>query len=1100
MLTKLLKPLASLYITVTLIVLSMVLIYAGTWAQIDHNIHDVQKDYFHSFFTWIRFQTLCPRPAPGQKEIPGGFPMPGGYLVGGMMLLNLLAAHVVRFKITLKALALTLLELVPMVGIFWLWYYQDGWIAAASFIGGVLLLGLLILTLHAMYKKRAGVILIHLGLILLLAGEGVASVLQREGSMPIAEGSYNHYSYSLKHTELAVVQPGDRKDKHTVISDKLLKAGDQIKDPRLPFAIKVDEWLKNSRPAIVREGSPEERKPWVADYDKQFNPIRWTAKPVDTFGGAGSDGEKVDQPSAFVTLTSKEGKPLGSYLLSVHNEEPVEVTVDGRPYELFLRFERDYKPYTIYLHDFTHDVYQGTDVARNYASKVTLVDHERGEKRDSNIHMNHPLRYRGETFFQASFIGETMTVLTVVSNPGAMLPYTAIFVSGVGLLYHFILMLAGFLAKRDFTTGEIGFTLLCVLTVGLLLGIVLIVMWNKSKRDKAEAAKAASAGPKGRGPQSENAKKDRRKYELEPKARFATAQFIVPALVLGVCLVYVLGHAMPPRSSGEYDVAAFGRIPVSFEGRTQPLDTIARNSLKVMRNAESALWVEKKAEGEAPDETTIKPIDWLLDLFVKSDKTRDYKVFRIAHGEVKAFMGLDKARESEKFFSIGQIAPNIDKLMQEAEALSQVPEKGRSEYQNALLDLSRKVNLYLRMANLPSLFAVPPFDTGSKDWMTLGQASQLVQDPRVDKPHPSLDAFMTMVDAARNNRPEEFNRAVDGYLKILDRKIPSVTTKAQFEQWFNRFNPFVLSMVFYIGVLVFTCLSWLGWRKPLAKTAFTLLCLSLVVHTIGLVCRVYISGRPPVTNLYSSAVFVGWGAAIFAALVEVIYKNGIGALAASIIGFVTLTIAHHLSFEGDTMKVLVAVLDTNIWLATHVVIISMGYAATFLAGLLGLTYVVLGVFTDKLDADWKKTLPRMIYGVVCFALVNSFVGTILGGIWADQSWGRFWGWDPKENGAVLIVLGNALVLHARWSGMVRERGIANLAICGNIVTAWSWFGTNMLGVGLHSYGFMQSALWWLLAFVASQLVMIGIGLIPLPYWKSFQEDARPAQQVLPPKK
>ena len=108
----------------------------------------------------------------------------------------------------------------------------------------------------------------------------------------------------------------------------------------------------------------------------------------------------------------------------------------------------------------------------------------------------------------------------------------------------------------------------------------------------------------------------------------------------------------------------------------------------------------------------------------------------------------------------------------------------------------------------------------------------------------------------------------------------------------------------------------------------------------------------------------------------------------------------------------------------------------------------------------------MIYGVVCFALLLSFVGTVLGGIWADQSWGRFWGWDPKENGAALVVLLNAVILHARWGGLVKQRGVAVLAVAGNIVTAWSWFGTNMLGVGLHSYGFMDSAVMWLAAFVA----------------------------------
>ena len=128
----------------------------------------------------------------------------------------------------------------------------------------------------------------------------------------------------------------------------------------------------------------------------------------------------------------------------------------------------------------------------------------------------------------------------------------------------------------------------------------------------------------------------------------------------------------------------------------------------------------------------------------------------------------------------------------------------------------------------------------------------------------------------------------------------------------------------------------------------------------------------------------------------------------------------------------------------------------------------------------------MLYGVICFATLLSFTGTVLGGIWADQSWGRFWGWDPKENGAMLIVLWNALVLHARWGGLVRQRGLAVLAVGGNIVTSWSWFGTNMLGVGLHAYGFIDSAIFWMLVFVGTQLAIIGVGLVPLARWRSLQ--------------
>jgi len=134
----------------------------------------------------------------------------------------------------------------------------------------------------------------------------------------------------------------------------------------------------------------------------------------------------------------------------------------------------------------------------------------------------------------------------------------------------------------------------------------------------------------------------------------------------------------------------------------------------------------------------------------------------------------------------------------------------------------------------------------------------------------------------------------------------------------------------------------------------------------------------------------------------------------------------------------------------------------------------------------------MIYAVVCFALLFSFVGTVLGGIWADQSWGRFWGWDPKENGAILIVLMNAIILHARWGHMIKERGLAVLAVGGNIVTAWSWFGTNLLGVGLHSYGFMDGAMRWLAIFAVSQMLIMAAALIlPTNYWWSFYRKPRP---------
>jgi len=204
-----------------------------------------------------------------------------------------------------------------------------------------------------------------------------------------------------------------------------------------------------------------------------------------------------------------------------------------------------------------------------------------------------------------------------------------------------------------------------------------------------------------------------------------------------------------------------------------------------------------------------------------------------------------------------------------------------------------------------------------------------------------------------------------------------------------------------------------------------------------------------------------------------------------------------LSAGGDTIAVLQAVLDTQFWLATHVVCITMGYAATYMAGLFGVLYVVCGFATPLLDRGLRKELGRIIYGITCFAILFSFFGTVLGGLWADDSWGRFWGWDPKENGALIIVLWNALILHARWDKLIADRGLAVLAVGGNIVTSWSFFGVNQLGIGLHSYGFTSGVAVALDLFGLSQLVLIALGCLPTRLWWSYKaEESNQLQPAL----
>jgi ABC-type transport system involved in cytochrome c biogenesis permease subunit len=379
---------------------------------------------------------------------------------------------------------------------------------------------------------------------------------------------------------------------------------------------------------------------------------------------------------------------------------------------------------------------------------------------------------------------------------------------------------------------------------------------------------------------------------------------------------------------------------------------------------------------------------------------------------------------------------------------------------------------YGGMSETALLLPVPSLE--GSGWQPLGTA--LLGAVAKGKVPEVVVAYARAGDAWRHGNAPVFSDTVRGLSLLLQSKAAEATRRASFENLFNRIDPFYQAMGLYVLSFLILCAFWLRGDRALRGGAMAVIAAALLFHTFGLAARMLIQGRPPVTNLYSSAVFIGWGTALLGLLLERFRRDGIGLACSSVIGFVTLVIAHHLAGRGDTLEMLQAVLDTNIWLATHVVTITIGYSAMFLAGLLATAYVVRGVFGKNPDPD--RSLVRMIYGVICFATLFSFVGTVLGGIWADQSWGRFWGWDPKENGALLIVIWCAITLHARLGGYIRERGLVAMALFGDVVTAFSWFGVNMLGVGLHSYGFMDRAVPWLAVFVGLQMGLIGAVLMP----------------------
>ncbi len=302
------------------------------------------------------------------------------------------------------------------------------------------------------------------------------------------------------------------------------------------------------------------------------------------------------------------------------------------------------------------------------------------------------------------------------------------------------------------------------------------------------------------------------------------------------------------------------------------------------------------------------------------------------------------------------------------------------------------------------------------------------------------------------------------------------------EASYNRANYFGRAKIFYILAFFLSFGALLSGGSKLRWAAWIPLLIALGFHATGIGWRIFLTARPPVTNLYGTFLFVGLICMLLAILVESFQKNALGQFAGSFVALTFLFIADRFAAEGDTMHKVVAVLASNFWLSTHVLAVTTGYAGVWIAGVFGHIWLIL-----KLLGKDKATLEKVrlpLEGLLGFGLTFAFLGTMLGGVWADQSWGRFWGWDPKENGALLIVLWTAVIYHARVAGMIREIGLAVGSIIGCIMVMVAWLGVNLLGVGLHSYGFTTAMARGFYGYIIAELVFIVVMLAGLRFFQS----------------
>lgn len=388
-----------------------------------------------------------------------------------------------------------------------------------------------------------------------------------------------------------------------------------------------------------------------------------------------------------------------------------------------------------------------------------------------------------------------------------------------------------------------------------------------------------------------------------------------------------------------------------------------------------------------------------------------------------------------------------------------------------------------------TLAIVPPADKANTAWIKIGDlVTSVLREPTVAASELAVGKDRDAMLFAAANGKGAFIEAVTkwssevraaagarGELTQVDREVSYYK-----RDYFT--NALVLFLLGFLIAAIGLVAPQTKFARVAGRIAFVPLVVALAYTIWGITERCIINNRPPVATLYETILFITAVSSLLALLLEKVMRNGAGLALTGFLGALGLFLSNRfMALDGqDTMPTLEAVLITNFWLATHVTSINIGYAGAMLGSIISMVVLTYRTFARGPGAiEKRRLLTRITYGIVCFGLLFSLVGTVLGGIWANDSWGRFWGWDPKENGALMIVLMGLVILHARMGGYIRETGLHVLSVLLGMVTLFSWFGVNQLGVGLHSYGFTDG-IWR--ALLISWGIQGGFMLLGIGHW------------------
>ncbi len=393
---------------------------------------------------------------------------------------------------------------------------------------------------------------------------------------------------------------------------------------------------------------------------------------------------------------------------------------------------------------------------------------------------------------------------------------------------------------------------------------------------------------------------------------------------------------------------------------------------------------------------------------------------------------------------------------------------------------------------------LPPLSNGSSEqWLSPGDVlTEAFMSEQTPEAHLALTELLEDLAASVDDRTV-FNADLR---RFHDELVSRATERGEYakvplEVTFYRYRLIGRSLPLFILCFMLVALTWLkpGWRRLVLAAPYALAVPTLLLSA-GITMRCIIRARPPVTTLYETILFTTAVCVALAIAIELMNRRRIAVSLGAVLGAAGMFLANRYELkEGvDTMPSMIAVLDTNFWLSAHVTTIVMGYGAALLGAAIGHVYILGRVLRIRdSDEDVYAGIYRMTYGVMAFGLVFAVIGTVLGGIWANESWGRFWGWDPKENGALMLVLWMLVLFHARLGGYIRGLGFNAGAVACGMVVAFSWWGVNLLGVGLHSYGFTTGIFRILAGFYVIETLILLLGCFVWLRDRGYLAPARP---------